>query len=76
MLNKDLIILLLTLSLFSCATDPLDIDTSSIEVEIYVRRMEQELFQPESNNIIETHDSILEFLLKLLLVTCSVYVRI
>ena len=60
MLNKDLIILLLTLSLFSCATDPLDIDTSSIEVEIYVRRMEQELFQPESNNIIETHDYLLE----------------
>ena len=60
MLNKDLIILLLTLSLFSCATDPLDIDTSSIEVEINVRRMEQELFQPESNNIIETHDYLLE----------------
>ena len=60
MLNKYLIILLLTLSLFSCATDPLDIDTSSIEVEIKVRRMEQELFQPESNNIIETHDYLLE----------------
>ena len=32
MLNKTLFIPLLTLSLFSCESEPLDIDTSSIEV--------------------------------------------
>ena len=60
MLNKTLLIPLLTLILFSCASDPLDIDISSIEVEIEVKRMEQELFQPKSINISETHSQLLE----------------
>ena len=60
MLNKTLFIPLLTLSLFSCESNPLDVDTSSIEVKIKVERMEQELFQPESDNVIETHNYLLE----------------
>jgi hypothetical protein len=60
MLKKTIFIPLLTLILFSCASDPLDIDISSIEVEIEVKRMEQELFQPKSININETHQYLLE----------------
>ena len=60
MLKKTIFIPLLTLSLFSCESNPLDVDTSSIEVKIKVERMEQELFQPESDNIIETHNYLLE----------------
>ena len=60
MLNKGIFTALVILGLFSCESDPLDIDLSSIEVEIKVERMEQELFQPESNNIKETHSQLLE----------------
>lgn len=60
MLNKAIFIPLLTLSIFSCESDSLDVDTSSITVEIKVERMEQELFHPESNNSKETHDYLLE----------------
>ena len=59
MLNKTIFIPLLTLSLFSCESDPLDVDISSIEVDIKVERMEQDLFQPESNNSKETHHYLL-----------------
>ena len=60
MLNKILLTPLLTLILFSCASDPLNVDTSSIEVEIKVERMEQELFRPESNSSKENHHYLLE----------------
>jgi len=60
MLKKILFTPLLLLSLFSCEPDPLDVDTSSIELEIKAKRMEQELFQPESTNINATHSQLLE----------------
>jgi len=60
MLNKGILIPLFLLCLFSCESDPLDVNISSIEVDIKVKRMEQELFQPESNNIKETHNALLE----------------
>lgn len=60
MLYKELITLLLTISLFSCTSETLDIDVSYIEMKIKVERMEQELFQPETENIIETHNYLLE----------------
>ena len=60
MLKKTLFTTLLLLSIFSCESDRLDIDTSSIEVEIKVERMEQELFQSELTNINEIHSQLLE----------------
>lgn len=60
MINKLISFLLLTTILISCSSDPLDVDISSIQVELKIERMEKELFKPSSSNVQETHTFLLE----------------
>jgi hypothetical protein len=60
MSNNTIFTALFLLSLFGCKSDHLDVDISSIKVGIEVKRMEQELFQTESNNTNEKHSQLLE----------------
>lgn len=42
-------------SLFSCSTDPFDVDLSGIEADIKIERMDQDLFGAESNSMSEVN---------------------
>lgn len=51
---KKIVILLLSISLFSCNTNKLKIDVSDIEVNIKIKRFHDELYNADINNIENT----------------------
>ena len=57
---KHLITLVLAASFFSCGNNPLDIDVSTVKVDLTIKRFEQDLFQYKGGiapkNVVELND--------------------
>ncbi len=53
-------IILLTLVLFSCTSNPLEVDTSSIELELVTHRLDREFFEAEASELSTLNQTWLE----------------